>query len=72
MRKTVASIVAGIGLLLSSGCVMVIGVRDYEDRDLVEVNGEMYRIDDETGKAYKVDCPSKKRDDTHEPDAGGK
>ena len=69
MRKTLVSTLAGIGLCFGSGCVMVIGVHDREDRDLVEVNGEMYRIDDETGKAHKVDCPLDKHVDAPTTDA---
>ncbi len=69
MRKTLASILAGAALCFGAGCVMVIGVHDREDRDLVEVNGEMYRIDDETGKAHKVDCPREKHDDAPNRDA---
>jgi len=64
MRKTVASILAGAALCFGAGCVMVIGVRDREDRDLIEVNGETYRVDNETGRAHKVDCPRDKHDDT--------
>ena len=52
MRRTLASVVAGL-LLLVGGC-MVIAVKDDEKKgQVIEVNGQKYVIDEE-GKAHKI------------------
>lgn len=63
MRRVLVLALAVMTLMWNAGCIMVIGVRGHRDPDLIEVNGEMYRVDEETGRAQKVDCAPEKREE---------
>ena len=65
MRKAMACLLVTVGALTSAaGCVMNLGVRDYDDdRRVVEIDGELYVVDVDKRCAKKIEMDSVRRVD---------
>jgi hypothetical protein len=55
VRKVIGIVLTAVLSLAQPGCVIVVGVRDIDDKELVEIDGEIYVKDKSAHRLEKLE-----------------